>query len=430
MGKIVCDVCGTSYPETGTQCPICGCVRPADINTILSASDEAEERQSGTYTYVKGGRFSKANVKKRNQGKEVASVEPVKQPSEGEKKPQQKNDAWFVVTIIALLVAIVAVVIYIAIRFFVPALNAVNQPNVDTTPSTTEQTVGTTEATEATIGAILCEEILLNKSEITFDRSGAAIFLKATAVPENTTDDLFFVSNNDGVVTVSADGRVTAVGPGTTTITVICGSVEATCEIICDFDGQATEATTEPSTVPEETTAPVVAAEFTLNREDFTLTFKGETWDLYDGEIPADQIKWTTNDEKVATIKDGVVTAVGAGYTYVHGEYNGAKLSCKVICSDAVGKPDANGTVTESGAAAQGPFKISNTDVSLQFVGDKFTLKLLDANNQIVIVSWQVADPTICSVDGNLITGIAPGRTNVYVTVDGNTYTCIVRVKS
>ena len=62
MSKVICDICGTSYPETATQCPICGCVRPAE-STAVSDSD----REHQGYTYVKGGRFSKANVKKRNQ---------------------------------------------------------------------------------------------------------------------------------------------------------------------------------------------------------------------------------------------------------------------------------------------------------------------------------------------------------------------------
>ena len=63
MNKIICDVCGTSYPETVEQCPICGCVRPADVQNTMPDS-EANESGSG-YTYVKGGRFSKGNVKKR-----------------------------------------------------------------------------------------------------------------------------------------------------------------------------------------------------------------------------------------------------------------------------------------------------------------------------------------------------------------------------
>ena len=29
MSKIICDVCGTRYPETAEQCPICGHIRTA-----------------------------------------------------------------------------------------------------------------------------------------------------------------------------------------------------------------------------------------------------------------------------------------------------------------------------------------------------------------------------------------------------------------
>ena len=36
MGKIICDVCGTTYPDTNQRCPICGCTR-----------DEAADMLSG-----------------------------------------------------------------------------------------------------------------------------------------------------------------------------------------------------------------------------------------------------------------------------------------------------------------------------------------------------------------------------------------------
>ena len=36
MSKIICDICGTSYPETAKQCPICGCVRPGDVQRVTN----------------------------------------------------------------------------------------------------------------------------------------------------------------------------------------------------------------------------------------------------------------------------------------------------------------------------------------------------------------------------------------------------------
>lgn len=76
MSKIICDVCGTSYPESATQCPICGCVRPAEVVTVSSEGNPVEMPTSGTYTYVKGGRFSKSNVKKRNGENKAESTDP------------------------------------------------------------------------------------------------------------------------------------------------------------------------------------------------------------------------------------------------------------------------------------------------------------------------------------------------------------------
>ena len=67
MSKIICDVCGTRYPETAEQCPICGHIRTAAGRTAedVFVMDDAlgETRQK-----VRGGRFSKSNVKKRTEG--------------------------------------------------------------------------------------------------------------------------------------------------------------------------------------------------------------------------------------------------------------------------------------------------------------------------------------------------------------------------
>ena len=81
MSKIICDICGTSYADTATQCPICGCVRPAEPQPVPE-----EVNNSSAYTYVKGGRFSKKKKKKR------AASEP-KQPKE-EKSGNKKTCKW------------------------------------------------------------------------------------------------------------------------------------------------------------------------------------------------------------------------------------------------------------------------------------------------------------------------------------------------
>ena len=62
MSKIICEFCGTSYPEAATQCPICGCVRPANDDEFMDVLEEASQEHE--YHFVKGGRFSAKNVKR------------------------------------------------------------------------------------------------------------------------------------------------------------------------------------------------------------------------------------------------------------------------------------------------------------------------------------------------------------------------------
>ena len=413
MSKIICDVCGTSYQESATQCPICGCVRPADARVVAGSTDVQETASRGEYTYVKGGRFSKSNVKKRNNGiqPEVTSNTELS----GENEPKKKSNAALVVAVCLLLLAIVGVVIYIALHFFA-GTNQQGSNVIDTTV-TTAQTEVTTEDT--TVLEIPCEEITISKNIVDFDKVGAGYLLNVTVNPADTTDEILFTSADETVATVSEEGKIIAVGPGETTVTVSCGSATAECHVVCNIE-------TEPAETTEATVDPSVAAEeFKLNREDFTLTKKGATWTLYKGDIPAKQITWTSDDEKVATIKDGVVTAVGAGITTVYGEYNGIKRSCIVRCSDSVGTASES---TEETEANDSGYSISTTDVTIA-VGEVFTLKLLDADDSVVTVIWTVANDQVCSANGNEIKGLSSGNTTVSVVYEGQTYECKVRVK-
>jgi len=48
MSKIICDICGTSYPETAESCPICGCSRDAAADFLgddFQMEETAEEVQ-------------------------------------------------------------------------------------------------------------------------------------------------------------------------------------------------------------------------------------------------------------------------------------------------------------------------------------------------------------------------------------------------
>jgi len=368
MSKIICDVCGTSYPETASQCPICGCVRPADAQAVALDATENESAASGGYTYVKGGRFSKANVRKRNRVTQSSAAAP---SSTGKRaKPEEKkSNKGLIITAVILLLAIVAVFIYIILHFFGPTPS-----NDKTNPSGSSS--GTfadpTDSTPYIQEEIPCEDIVLDVQTVTFDKVNTARVLNVKASPDGTTDEMTFVSSNEAVASVTADGKITAIAPGQAVITVTCGSVVKEITVECVFE-EPTEATTEATEATTEATEPSTEPQFVLalNRFDITFKRKGDSWVLYDGNISVSSIKWSSADTSIATFTRGKVVAVGSGTTTVYAEYEGQKVSCIIRCSFTEAEDPtisgSGGGITEDGgdSSSQGNFRTVTSERGL-----------------------------------------------------------------
>lgn len=431
MSKIICDVCGTSYADTASQCPICGCVRSADAQGI--ATDEFDGQNGGGYTYVKGGRFSKSNVKKRNYSNQRDNYEPTQQP-EPEEQREEKGSTGLLIVAILLLLAIVAVVIYIALHFFGPAPQDPTLAPPISTGDIVPESTGTPETTGPV--TISCHSVALDVSAITFKTQGAARMLYATVLPANTTDTITFESSNPLVVRVDNVGKAVAVGPGQATITVTCGKAVFTCNVDCTFEDPST-VTTEPPVV--DTTPPQV--DFTLNRKDITFQSKGESWMIYSGTLGLSQITWSSDNENVATIKNGKVVAVGNGVTMVYGEYNGVKVGCIIRCSfdDGNDNPGVGGTggVTEDGGSSDTTgegYRLKNMvggrndDVTIN-VGYAFSLQLVDGQgNPVNNVDWSSSNDAVCTVVDGKVTGVGSGLATITASYEGKTYKCIIHV--
>ncbi len=318
MSKVICDICGTTYAESASQCPICGCAKPENPQTVPG---ETTSGGSG-YTYVRGGRFSKANVKKRNKAMLAAAATP-KDPQidDPEEEEEGHSNRGLVIAILVLLLAIAVVLFYIYISFFAPAGgNDATDPG--TSPSTSETTTAPT--TETTLPTVPCTGITLAYDSIELNAAGKAWLLNVEVQPADTTDVVQYSSSNDQVAQVSDTGRITAVGHGEAIITITCGEVSTQCVVNCVLE---TEPTTEPATEP--TTAPTEPLTGTLSQSDFrniwndmSLTV-GESFMNYKGEIDVSLIKFYSDDESIATIENGKITAVGVGTTNCYAEYNG-----------------------------------------------------------------------------------------------------------
>lgn len=448
MSKIICDVCGTSYPETASQCPICGCAKSADSRTVTGNKINAEGAAASSYQFVKGGRFSKKNVIKRNK-QNLARQEKRTDPDDGMDEEDSGSNKGLIVLLLILLAAIIVVVIYIAMRFFAPgtdingpAPSGTKEPSSSSTaePTTDPTTVPTTAPTTAptTEPNYPCNGLTLRQTEILLGEPGSTVKISVSTDPANTTDALHFESDNEAVATVSADGTVTAVGEGSARITVTCGGYEVHCdvEVVYATSEPTTDPTTEPTTEP--TTKPI--AQLELNRDDITFFGEGESWKLYEGDLPLNQIEWYSGNEDVATIKNGTVTAVAPGTTKVYGKYNGEEVSCIVRCnwtSEEETTESTEGTTepTESeveegiyslyiNGSVPGAF---GADVTIS-QGESIELTVVSPSGKVVSVSWSASQSGVVAISGNTITGSGSGQVYVTALYNGELFSCIVRV--
>ena len=330
MSKVICEICGTAYPDTEKECPVCGFEKPETAEFVPDETAVGGGEMSG---FVKGGRFSKSNVDRK-----AVSPASSKAGAKGKRSKNSKSDIGLIIAAVLLLLSIICFGAHIYFTYFAyntpPAddtlpLETTTQPSQQTLPA---QTQGTTDPED-----LSCTGLTLYEQSVVLNEVGSEWLLNVVPTPANTTDEIIYASGDQNVAIVTADGKITAVANGETVITVTCGSASVECKVICQITEQTGPEETEPEeTEPEETepkeTDPVDIGDFKLRKSDITFDGKGQTYTLYKGDIDVKDIKWTVGNSSVATVKDGVVKAVGSGLTNVHAEYNGVKLSCVIRC--------------------------------------------------------------------------------------------------
>ena len=451
MSKIICDVCGTTYAETATQCPICGCARKSVAQT---GADSAKSNDSASYTYVRGGRFSKSNVRKRNRtGKDFerrSAAAPAPAPkAQNDTRPARRTTAekkednggsvnkGLVAVVIILLLAIVAVTAYICVKFMLPSgnTNPTDGPGISTAPSTTVQ-----DPTESTPAGIPCVGLTLSGSTIEFSEQNNGWLLNVEVEPADTTDTVVFTSSDETVATVSQTGYITAVGGGQAVITVTCGSVATECTVVCSF-GQTTEPTTpvDPTFVFEFNTRYI--DEYS-GKYDTTIDGAGKTWRAYKTgmTVAPEDIIWTVDDPSICSIDNGIVTAIAPGKTDVHAQYGGKTYTCIVRCSwemEEETEPTEPAEGGEGSEPAEFVFEFNTRfvdtdsgkyDTTIEGIGKTWRAYKTDMTVSPEDIVWTVDDASICTIENGVVTAVAAGKTEIHAEYEGKVYTCIVRV--
>ena len=208
---------------------------------------------------------------------------------------------------------------------------------------TTPEIIGSTEV--ESLGIDLTA-ITLSETSKTVAVGADPFTLTATPVPAKASlEGLVWASSNTGVATVSTSGLVTIVGAGTTNITATVGTIVATCAV----------------TVAEgETHATAVE----LNHETLTLVLGGEGATLTYTTTPAevtDTVAWSSDHEDIATVADGVVTAVAVGTANITVTVGSVSATCAVTVNAK------HGTTEADPLSAQEAYDLASTDKTTEF---------------------------------------------------------------
>lgn len=357
MSKIICDVCGTSYPETAEQCPICGSasVSAGGGNSVADdvLTNEAPYTGGGS-SHTRGGRFSKSNVRKRNQGnpyyempeeKPRSKPAPQEEPDEEygymEPAPKKKSNAVLNVLLVIVIVALLCVTGYIFVQYFLPNLGLLQDVAQPTEPTVIE-TAAPTEAEPTEEPTVPCVSLTwADESDlITLEGEGQFWLLNFVVSPEDTTDEVVYTSSDESVVTVNSEGRITAVGEGEAVVTITCGNIQLESQVLCAFPEETeapeeptgeegTDVTEEPTEAPAE---PLKDVTLKANYSDITLTMKGQEFTFKLTGLSNDEVTWASDNEKVVTVDNGTVTCVGKGTANITVTYGEQTITIIVRC--------------------------------------------------------------------------------------------------
>lgn len=409
--KIICDVCGTTFPETATHCPICGCAKSPAAQTVAGDDLQMNQESSTANTYARGGRFAKSNVKRNNRERSSAGRFSGDRNRQNDKPESNKG---LIAVVIILLLAIIMVVVYIGVNVFLKDIGSAGGESQSTAAN--QDGDGNLDAQ-----GVPCTAIQLSRKLQEFTAETDQLLLAVELTPENTTDPVIFVSSDPAVATVDANGLVQ---PGTkqgeAIISVICGTVTEECKVI------STVGEPPVSSVPE-TQGSVLPEGFVLELETYkgsgeiTIAGEGASHQLYKEilGVKASDITWTTSDPAVATVENGKVVGVNRGTCTITATIGDQTATCFVRCPfDAT--PETN-------------YELSHTSVTIG-KGETFNLSLKDKTTGANVqgIEWSVSEAGVVVIDGNKITGGTVSKltgVDVYVEYEDVKYICKVYVK-
>ena len=250
--------------------------------------------------------------------------------------------------------------------------------------------------------------LIPNKLELEVDDTAT---LEATIIPSNATNrNVTWESSDITVAKVSTGGAVTAIAPGTATITATADGRSATCEV----NVKAKNVSVESITLKE------TSLDIFVN-EKRTLTAKVIPENATDKSI-----NWTSSDEKVAEVSgSGEVTAISVGEATITAKAGDKTATCTVTVKSI----PVTGITLSSNDFTIIEGESEKHSLNLK-VGDEGTLiaTVLPDNATYKTVTWSSSDENVVTVSGGAITALAVGTATVTAEADGVIASCTVTV--
>ena len=231
---------------------------------------------------------------------------------------------------------------------------------------------------------------------------GETVALVAIVMPSNATNkNVTWSSDNTNVATVN-NGVVRAVGEGSANITVttVDGNKTATC-MITVLPEEEPEPEPEPTPEPDPEPEVINVESVALNSQNEELKI-GETTTLVATVMPSNatnkNVVWSSDNTNVATVNNGVVTAVGEGSANITvTTVDGNKTAvCKITVVDEQEDvistisyditDSTNKNVTATITFNRNDVTITNNDGSNQYVFEtngEFTFEYVDSEGNI-----------------------------------------------
>lgn len=246
-----------------------------------------------------------------------------------------------------------------------------------------------------TVDPIPVESIVLTPNNATL-KIGQSLQIGASVYPENATDKtITWTSTDNTVATVSLEGEIYAISKGSANINAIINNVQATCVV----------------TVEE-----IAADELIINYSAITMNVGGVqqlTATIYPDNTTNQNIIWTSSNEEVVTVVNGLVSALSVGEALVTASNGDKSATCLVTVEPIL--------------AQQVILQESSITVN---VGSLYALTgiVLPQDVTDATIVWNSLNEEVAAVAGGIVRGLAPGTTIVTAACGNAVASCAVTV--